>query len=311
MPTLKSKHYLELIIDKLVRRSGKNKKVQFTVRLDPKRYERRTEKGEKGFFDKKEKVFVPEAVFKILMDEMTVQPIQSAESKIEDLYSYILQSQVRVRRALSQGLKFETAIVPSEQYLEEHMNAKLNVVVLYIDIAGSTNLGMKLPPDKLATVIKIFVQEMSFLVSGYHGYVLKYAGDSVIAYFPAETSLVEVCSNAVNCARAMMKVIEHAMNPLLRENGYPELKVKVGIDVGENQIVRLGDDIDLLGYTMSIAGKMVEIAKAGQIVIGNWVYEELRQPFRELFSKMELSHKEWDYRDSKEGKLYTLYSMDA
>ena len=309
--TLKSKHYLELIIDKLGRRSGKNKKVQFTVRLDPKRYERRTEKGEKGFFDKKEKIFVPEAVFKILMDEMTVQPIQSAESKIEDLYSYVLQSQVRVRRALSQGLKFETAIVPSEQYLEEHMNTKLNVVVLYIDIAGSTSMGMKLPPDKLATVIKIFVQEMSFLVSGYHGYVLKYAGDSVIAYFPAEVSLVDVCSNAVNCARAMMKVIEHAINPVLRENGYPELKVKVGIDVGENQIVRLGDDIDLLGYTMSIAGKMVEIAKPGQIVIGNWVYEELKQSFRELFSKLELSHQEWDYKDSKEGKLYTLYSMDV
>jgi class 3 adenylate cyclase len=311
MSTLKTKHDLELIIDKLVRKGGKNKKVQLTVRLDPKRYERKTVKGEKGFFDKKEKIFIPEVVFKILMDEMTAQPIQSAESKFEDLYSYILESQVRVKRAVSQGLKFETSIVPSEQYLEEHINTMSNVVVLYIDIAGSTSLGMKLSPDKLATVIKIFVQEMSFLVSGYHGYVLKYAGDSVIAYFPAETNLKDVCSNAVNCARAMMKVVEHAINPVLRENEYPELKVKVGIDVGENQIVRLGDDIDLLGYTMSIAGKMVEIAKPGQIVIGDWVYSELKKPFKELFSKMELSHTEWNYKDSKEGKIYTLYSMDA
>jgi class 3 adenylate cyclase len=62
---------------------------------------------------------------------------------------------------------------------------------------------------------------------------------------------------------------------------------------------------------MSIAGKMVEIAKPGQIVIGDWVYSELKKPFKELFSKMELSHTEWNYKDSKEGKIYTLYSMDA
>lgn len=308
--TLKSKQDLELIIDKVIRKGGKNKKVQFTVRLDPKRYERRTVKGERGFLDKKEKIFVPEAVFSILMDEMTVQPIQSADSKIEDLYSYILESQIRVKRAISRGLKFETSIVPSEEYLEEHMNAKLSVAVLYVDIADSTTMGMTLPADKLATLIKIFVQEMSFLVSGYHGYVLKYAGDSVIAYFPAETNLADVCANAVNCARSMMKVIEHAINPILKENGYPQLEVKIGIDVGKNQIVRLGDDIDLLGYTMSIAGKMVEIAKPGQIVIGKWVYQQLKRPFKKLLPKMELN-KAWNYRDSKEGKIYTLYSMNA
>jgi class 3 adenylate cyclase len=308
---LKNKHFLEVVIDKLVRKKGKNRKVQFTVRLDPDRYERRTENGDKGFFDRKEKIFIPEAVFEILMDEMTGQPIRTAESAIEDLYSYILESQTRVKRAISQGLKFETSIVPSEEYLKDHINMTLNVVVLYVDIAGSTALGMKLPPEKLATLIKIFVQEMSYLVSGYHGYVLKSAGDSVIAYFPGENGLTDVCCNAVNCARAMVKIVEYAINPVLREHGYPELKVKIGIDVGENQIVRLGDDIDLLGYTMSIAGKMVEMADAGQIIIGEWVYDRLAKPFRQLFSRMELSQKEWNYRDSKEGKIYPIYAMDA
>lgn len=308
--TLKSKQDLELTIDKVIRKRGRDKKIQFTVRLDPKRYEMRTVRGEKGFFDKNEKIFIPEAVFRILMDEMTVQPIQSAESRIDDLYSYILESQIRVKRALSQGLRFETSIVPSEQYLEEHMNATLNVVVLYVDIADSTRMSMTLPADKLALLIKIFVQEMSFLVSGYRGYVLKYAGDSVIAYFPAEKDFEEMCSNAVNCARSMMKVVEHAINPVLKENGYPELKVKIGIDVGKNRIVRLGDYVDLLGYTMSIAGKMVEMARPGQILIGKWVYEKLKKPFKALFCKVKLS-RAWNYKDSREGKLYTIYSMDG
>jgi len=306
----KDKHSLEFVIDKAVRSNGREKKVQFTVRLDPNRYEKRTVNGEKGFFDKAEKIFVPEAVFRILMDEMTTQPIQSAKSTIEDLYTCILESQNRVRRAIMQGLKFETAIVPSERYLEEHLNTKLNVVVLYVDIAGSTSMGMVLSADKLATVIKIFVQEMSYLVSGYHGYVLKYAGDSVIAYFPAETNLAEVCGNAINCARSMINIIEYALNPVLAEDKYPELRVKIGVDVGENQIVRLGGNVDLLGYTMSIVGKIIELAEPGQIIIGKWVYDALQKPLKRLFTRLKLSPDVWNYRDSKEGKFYNLYLLD-
>jgi len=55
------------------------------------------------------------------------------------------------------------------------MNRMLNVAVLYVDLAGSASMGMKDPLVKLAWLIKIFIQEMSFLVSGYHGYILKYA----------------------------------------------------------------------------------------------------------------------------------------
>lgn len=307
----KDKHDLEFIIDKVVRRNGKEKKVQFTVRLDPQRYEKRIVNDEKGYFDKTEKIFIPENVFRILMDEMTIQPIQSADSTIEDLYTYILESQTRARRAIMQGLKFETAIVPSQRYLEKHLNTKQNVVVLYVDIAGSTSMGMALPADKLAIVIKIFVQEMSYLVSGYNGYVLKYAGDSVIAYFPAETNLTEVCGNAVNCARSMFNIIEYALNPVLAENEYPELRVKIGIDVGENQIVRLGGSVDLLGYTMSIVGKVVEIAEPGQIIIGKWVYDALQRPLKRLFTRLQLSPDIWNYRDSKKGKFYSLYSLNG
>ena len=309
MPS-KNKHGLEFIIDKVVRRNGREKKVQFSVILDPKRYEERIVNGEKGFFDKVEKIFVPEAVFRILMDEMITQPIQSAESKIEDLYTHILESQTRVGRAIMQGLKFETAIVPSEKYLEDHLNTKLNVVVLYVDIAGSTSIGMVLPADKLATMIKIFVQEMSYLVSGYNGYVLKYAGDSVIAYFPAKTNLAEVCGNAINCARSMFKIIQYALNPVLVENNYPELNVKIGIDVGENQIVRLGGKVDLLGYTMSIVGKIVDIAEPGQIIIGKWVYDTLSRPLKRLFTRLKMSPDLWNYKDSKQGKFYSLYSLN-
>jgi len=169
---------------------------------------------------------------------------------------------------------------------------------------------MILPADKLATMIKIFVQEMSYLVSGYHGYVLKYAGDSVIAYFPVETNLADVCGNVINCARSMLNIIEYALNPILAENEYPELRVKIGIDVGENQIVRLGGSVDLLGYTMSIVGKIVQLSEPRQIIIGKWVYDVLQKPLKRLFTRLKLSPDVWNYRDSKKAKFYSLYLLD-
>ena len=38
----------------------------------------------------------------------------------------------------------------------------------------------------------------------------------------------------------MVKVIEEGINSILEENGYPELSVRVGIDVGENAVVQYG-----------------------------------------------------------------------
>jgi len=171
-------------------------------------------------------------------------------------------------------------------------------------------VGMVLPGDKLATLIKVFVQEMSYLVSAYHGYVLKSAGDSVIAYFPAGANLAEVCSSAINCARAMINITKHALNLVLAEEGYPELEIKIGMDIGENQIVRLGGMVDLLGYTMSIAAKIVELAGPWQIIVGKWIYDDLPKPLKRLFRKLRLSPELWNYKDSKEGRFYSLYLLE-
>ena len=36
----------------------------------------------------------------------------------------------------------------------------------------------------------------------------------------------------------MIKVIKEGINDILEENGYPELNIRVGIDVGENAVVQ-------------------------------------------------------------------------
>ena len=44
-------------------------------------------------------------------------------------------------------------------------------------------MSMTLPIDKLVTIIRAVTYEISSIVQSYNGYVLKYVGDAVIAFF--------------------------------------------------------------------------------------------------------------------------------
>ena len=81
---------------------------------------------------------------------------------------------------------------------------------------------------------------MSDTIPAHGGYVLKYVGDTVIAFFvvPMDPSNVSISSiNTVNCAKSLIKIIQHGMNPILNQYDYPKINVRIGIDVGENTAI--------------------------------------------------------------------------
>jgi adenylate cyclase len=84
-------------------------------------------------------------------------------------------------------------------------------------------------------------QEMSLLISTYGGHVFKYVGDALLAFFfVSDNNLYLPCSNAVNCAQTMIRIIQDGINPILNEYDYPEMGVRIGIDIGENVVVQYG-----------------------------------------------------------------------
>jgi adenylate cyclase len=191
--------------------------------------------------------------------------------------------------------KFNISMVEETQdILEGYAKSKVMFVILHIDIVGSTMMSMTLPVERLATIIQTFTQEMSLIIAAYGGYVLKFIGDAILAFFPVKLDDIYLpCINAVNCAYSMIKIMDEGLNPILNEYDYPEMGVRIGIDVGENIVVQYGwsnrtyttmkskqkifkkPHLDVLGYTNSIAAKMTAFAKPDQIIIGQSVYDVL------------------------------------
>jgi class 3 adenylate cyclase len=84
------------------------------------------------------------------------------------------------------------------------------------------------------------------MISAYDGYVLKYVGDAILSFFVVSPDLHNLslsCTNAVHCARSMIKVLRDEVNPILNQYDYPEISVRIGIDVGENTVIQSGWDI--------------------------------------------------------------------
>jgi adenylate cyclase len=236
----------------------------------------------------------------------------------------IKYAQTRMWKALKVKSDFDISMEETQNNLKNYAESKTTFLILYIDLVDSTRLSMTLPVNRLATIVRAFSQEMSLIISAYGGYVLKYIGDAILAFFTVEPSdnLNSRCINAVSCASSMIKVICQGINPILNQYDYPELRVRIGIDFGENAVVQFGWDthtidgkavlrdphFDILGYTISITAKMAAFANPDQIVIGQLVYQTLEDEQKSMFKPLPISPQIWNYlSDNTGGGIYRLY----
>lgn len=245
---------------------------------------------------------------KSIIDSMFAQRGES----IVDHDTMILETQKRVWAALKKGYKYTGITNESELFLRKNVFSKLNMVVLYVDLVGSTNMTLELPVERLAIIISSFSQEMASVIRNYHGLVLKFVGDAVIGYFVAELNSQQAATNAVSCAKSMNDIIQNGINPILNQYDYPDLMAKIGLDYGQCIVLRYGSNpdvshIDLIGPAMNMAAKIQGMAKPNQILIGNDVFQRLHPESQQTFKEIIWKNDKWKYRSKMTGEIYKVY----
>lgn len=233
--------------------------------------------------------------------------------KVVDSETLITEVHDRVLKSLNHEFMYSTVTEESEIFLREKVLKSMNMAVLFVDLVGSTDMILNLPKEKLAIIFTTFAQEMAYVIKRHEGFVLKFVGDAVIGYFVAEDLSASVANRAVTCAESMLKILKLGINPILKNNNLPELKIRIGIDYGENTIVRYGDDlqeshVDILGPSVSMAAKIQNLAQPDQIVVGDDVYTKLHNSIQEYFARLKLDKSEWNYKSTKTKKIYPVYT---
>jgi len=230
-----------------------------------------------------------------------------------DSETMILETQKRIWRAIKQGgVEYYGIVSESDEFLREHVNEKIPMAVMFVDLVGSTDMSLSLPEEKVAMIVSSFAQEMAIAVKQHTGYTLKFVGDAVIGYFIHKSALM-ASDNAISCAQTMIKIIEDGINPILNNYDYPDLFIKIGVDYGESMVMRYGNDkmrshVDLLGPVMNIAAKVQNKAKPQQIMIGEDIFNKIHPSTQKNFELKVWDEGSWNYRNRHTGKLYPVYA---
>jgi len=183
-----------------------------------------------------------------LTDELGLEPGR----ELRDLHQRIL----RQDSALDLPTRRKAAQPPREPDRAPTPVVRKTVTVLFCDLADSTELGERLDPEALRTVMTRWYDAMRTPIERSGGTVEKFIGDAVMAVFGVPSAHEDDAFRAVQAAVEM----RDAAAPL-------GLAVRVGVNTGE---VVTGDGTTTLvtGDAVNTAKRLEESGAPGEILIG-------------------------------------------
>lgn len=289
--------------------------ISFLLVPNEDRYERRIIKGEAFWYDKYDNLLVPESEVKKMADQLVDLPLFYTPPEItkENLDAYLRDSKTRIESRIREGSSFAVREDESDAFLKRHEDESLEFVVLIMDLVGSTKMSQRLDEASYKLTISVLAEEMTRLVAAHNGYVLKFTGDGLIAYFPARENFVGMNDNAVDCSQIMRILMLTVINKVFVENDLPELQFRIGIDCGKARILVLGAAKirtvrDLLGYTVNIAAKICQKAEQNTILIGESVYRNIHVTRKKFFKALDPLPSDWSYTDDSARQIYKLFA---
>lgn len=289
----------------------KTHQMKLKLTPNPERYEWKTVGGTEYLCDKFEKIMFSKETFAKFIQSMKGKGLYWVKPDIDNIIDYINERVPKISSFFEEhNVNYEFKD-KSEEFLNSIPIREMTFTILCIDLQGSTQLSQRLSPEDNAKIMQLFLKEMTVIVAAYHGYVLKYVGDGLIAYFP-EPNFLGMEDIAVDCAVTMKFLIEQGINKVLMEKNMPELKFRIGLDTGEAIVSTVGDisskqHKDLIGLTINFASKIQGVAKKNQIVIGDSTKKQLHTTRKTLFE--EYNPNNWDYKI--QNTIYQLHSLVA
>jgi class 3 adenylate cyclase/tetratricopeptide (TPR) repeat protein len=143
------------------------------------------------------------------------------------------------------------------------------VTVMFIDVAGSTELGERLDPEIVRRLMSRFYATSRAAIESHGGTVEKFIGDAVMAVFGIPDVHEDDAVRAVRTADEIRAAIE-GLNADLRAGSDVSLEVRIGIDTG--QVVsgdpQAGEGF-ATGEAVNIAQRLEATAAPGEILIGD------------------------------------------
>src|ERR1700688_574862 len=141
------------------------------------------------------------------------------------------------------------------------------LTVMFVDLVGSTALSARLDPEDMREIVGAYHRSCAEQITKAGGFVAKYMGDGVLAYFGYPQAHEHDAERAVLAGLALVEAA-----PVLKTVAGSPLQVRVGIATG---LVVVGDLIGsgeaqergVVGDTPNLAARLQTLAEPNVVVI--------------------------------------------
>lgn len=129
------------------------------------------------------------------------------------------------------------------------------MTALFSDVAGFTSISERLEPEDLVLLLNSYLTAMTDIIFEYGGYLDKYMGDGIMAFWNGLLKQPDHAEKACRCALKSMQRL-NALNAELEKRGLVPLKARIGVNTGtmlagfmgsnqKNQYTIMGDNVNL------------------------------------------------------------------
>jgi class 3 adenylate cyclase/predicted ATPase len=162
------------------------------------------------------------------------------------------------------------------------------LTVMFVDLVGSTALSARLDPEDMREIVGSYHRSCAEQITKAGGFVARYMGDGVLAYFGYPQAHEHDAERAVLAGLALVEVV-----PMLKTAAGAPLQVRVGIATG---LVVVGDltgsgeaqERGVVGDTPNLAARLQALAEPNMVVIA----EGTRRLLGNLFEFEDLGAKD-------------------
>ena len=120
--------------------------------------------------------------------------------------------------------------------------------VLFSDIRDFTSISEGLSASSLAEMLNFYLSSMTRIVQQRRGTIDKYIGDAIMAFWGAPLLDTNHASDAIQAAMQMQRDLDE-LNPLMKQKGWPEIKIGIGVNSGKMNVGNMGSEFRM-AYTV-------------------------------------------------------------
>jgi class 3 adenylate cyclase len=145
------------------------------------------------------------------------------------------------------------------------------LTLLFCDLEDSTGLSIRLDPEDLHDMIVAYQGVCAAAIERYGGYVARYIGDGILAYFGFPVAHED---NAERAIRAGLDLVAAVARLTSEQFADLNLRVRVGIAtglvvVGDGNAQGIADQGAVVGEAANLAARLQGLARAGTVVVSD------------------------------------------